>query len=77
MYKAIQNQLPPPLIPQNTEIHRYSAGRVNKTHIKHRRTTIASIQINYKGPAYWKDLPNETQKSKSLKNLPGKFKKIS
>ena len=46
MYKIIHNQLPPTLIPQNTEIHRYSTRQVNNRHIKHRRTDTASMQIH-------------------------------
>ena len=76
MYKVIHDQLPHPLIPQNTEIHRYSTRQVNNnTHIKHRKIAIALLQINYKGPAYWKDILNEIQQSKSLKFLTGKLKR--
>ena len=78
MYKAIHNQLPPPILPyfpQNTEIDRYSTRQASNTHIKHRRTAKSSIQINYRGPTYWKDLPNEIQQSKSLKILTDKLKR--
>ena len=78
MYKTIHNQLPPPItpyFPQNTDIHRYSTRQASNSHIKHRRTAIASIQINFKGPAYWKDLPNELQQSKSIKIFTGKLKR--
>ena len=78
MYKAIHNQLPPPLIPyfpQNTEIHSYSTRQASNSHIQYRRTAKAAIQINYKGPSYWKDLPNEIQQSKTLKILTCKLKR--
>lgn len=78
MYKATHNQLPLPLqpyFPQNTEIHSYSTRQSSSTHIRHRRTAIASIQINYKGPEHWNVLSNDIKEAKTLKLLTQKLKR--
>ena len=77
MYKATHNQLQPALanyFPLNTEIHNYSTRQAGNPQIKLRRTTKASIQLNYKGPVYWQDLPNDIKKSKTLKQFASKLK---
>ena len=77
MYKATHNQLQPALahyFPLNIEIHNYSTRQAGNPQIKLRRTTKASFQINYKGPVYWQDLPNDIKQSITIKQFTSKLK---
>ncbi len=78
MYKASKADLPPQstnLFKPNTEIHSHNTRQLGNPHIIHRRTQLASKQINHKGPEIWQTIPNHIKTLPTLNRFTKSYKK--
>ncbi len=77
MYKASKSELPPQitdLFKPNTQIHNHNTRQHGNPHIRHRRTQIASKQINHKGPEIWQAIPNHIKTLSTLNRFTKAYK---
>jgi len=72
MYKASRCQLPEPInvkYKPNTMVHSHNTRQINDPHVRHRRTQIASNQINHTGPHIWQHLPVKLKNANHIKHF--------